>query len=436
MQVSDSMSKYSRLKKLWDTNKYALLFLAPWIIGILVFSLYPILHSLVLSFTDFDLFSVPRFVELQNYRMLLQDARFIQSCKVTTTYVFLGVPLQLIFALLLALLLNRGIPGLKYFRAIYYLPALLGGSVAISILWRQVFGIEGIFNQFLSYLGFSEEITKISWISNPKFSLHTLIVLRVWQFGSPMIIFLAGLRQIPSELYESASIDGANTFAKFTRITLPILSPIILFNLIMQIISAFTFLPTTNNIVALTFDDGPDPHITPKILDILEEYSITAAFFAIGENVQKYPEVVKRIVNSGHQLANHSWSHQRPTSIAASDLMDDVKKTQKILEEQYTCTRLFRPPYGLVTPEQMQQLTLHGYKAVIWSVDSMDWYTTNALEIQKCVLDKVHPGAIILMHCAGNQRNRQATIQALPGIIQDLKKRGYMFVTPDEILNS
>ena len=87
-----------------------------------------------------------------------------------------------------------------------------------------VFGIEGIFNQFLSYLGFSEEITKISWISNPKFSLHTLIVLRVWQFGSPMIIFLAGLRQIPSELYESASIDGANTFAKFTRITLPILS--------------------------------------------------------------------------------------------------------------------------------------------------------------------------------------------------------------------
>ena len=200
--------------------------------------------------------------------------------------------------------------------------------------------------------------------------------------------------------------------------------------------SAFTFLPTTNNIVALTFDDGPDPHITPKILDILEEYSITAAFFAIGENVQKYPEVVKRIVNSGHQLANHSWSHQRPTSIAASDLMDDVKKTQKILEEQYTCTRLFRPPYGLVTPEQMQQLTLHGYKAVIWSVDSMDWYTTTALEIQKCVLDKVHPGAIILMHCAGNQRNRQATIQALPGIIQDLKKRGYMFVTPDEILNS
>jgi multiple sugar transport system permease protein len=239
MQVSDSMSKYSRLKKLWDTNKYALLFLAPWIIGILVFSLYPILHSLVLSFTDFDLFSVPRFVGVQNYRMLLQDARFIQSCKVTTTYVFLGVPLQLIFALLLALLLNRGIPGLKYFRAIYYLPALLGGSVAISILWRQVFGIEGIFNQFLSYLGFSEEITKISWISNPKFSLHTLIVLRVWQFGSPMIIFLAGLRQIPSELYESASIDGANTFAKFTRITLPILSPIILFNLIMQIISAF-----------------------------------------------------------------------------------------------------------------------------------------------------------------------------------------------------
>ena len=144
------------------------------------------------------------------------------------------------FCFAAGLIIEQGNSRVKIFQSHIYLPALLGGSVAISILWRQVFGIEGIFNQFLSYLGFSEEITKISWISNPKFSLHTLIVLRVWQFGSPMIIFLAGLRQIPSELYESASIDGAsNTFAKFTRITLPILSPIILFNLIMQIISAF-----------------------------------------------------------------------------------------------------------------------------------------------------------------------------------------------------
>jgi ABC-type sugar transport system permease subunit len=129
--------------------------------------------------------------------------------------------------------------GAQVFRAIYYLPALLGGSVAIAVLWRQVFGIEGIFNQFLGMLGAPESLTSISWITNPKYSLYTLILLRVWQFGSPMIIFLAGLKQIPPELYESASIDGANALRKFTRITLPMLSPIIVFNLIMQIISAF-----------------------------------------------------------------------------------------------------------------------------------------------------------------------------------------------------
>jgi len=233
------LNKKGRIRTFWNSSKYALLFLAPWIIGLLVFSIYPIIHSLYLSFTNFNLFQAPKFIGLENYKMLFSDPRFIESCKVTSIYVFAGVPLQLAFALLLALVLNRGISGLKYFRAIYYLPALLGGSVAISVLWRQVFGMEGIINQFLSVLGFPESVTSISWITNPKYALITLIILRVWQFGSPMIIFLAGLKQIPQELYESASIDGANTFRKFTKITLPMLSPIILFNLIMQIISAF-----------------------------------------------------------------------------------------------------------------------------------------------------------------------------------------------------
>lgn len=228
-----------RLAKFWNSSKYALLFLAPWIIGMIVFSIYPLFHSLYLSFTDFNLFQAPNLIGFENYNSLFNDPRFIQSCKVTSIYVFVGVPLQLTFALLLALVLNRGIHGLKYFRAIYYLPALLGGSVAISVLWRQVFGMQGIINQFLGFLGLPDTITSISWISSPKYSLITLIILRVWQFGSPMIIFIAGLKQIPMELYESASVDGANTFRKFTHITLPMLSPIILFNLIMQIISAF-----------------------------------------------------------------------------------------------------------------------------------------------------------------------------------------------------
>jgi len=223
----------------WEKVFYPLFFLAPWIIGVLVFSVYPIFSSFYLSLTNFTFFGTPDFIGELNYLRLLSDPRFIKACKVTTTYVILGVPLQLCFALILAMMLNRGIPGLQYFRAIYYLPALLGGSVAIGILWRQVFGMTGLLNSILGFLGFPESITGISWITNPKYSIYTLIVLRVWQFGSPMIIFLAGLKQIPAALYESASIDGAGKIRQFINITLPMLSPIILFNLIMQIISAF-----------------------------------------------------------------------------------------------------------------------------------------------------------------------------------------------------
>ena len=223
----------------WDKIFYPLLFLAPWIIGVLVFSIYPIFSSFYLSLTNFTFFGKPDFIGGVNYLRLLSDPRFIKACKVTTTYVILGVPLQLCFALALAMMLNKGIPGLQYFRAIYYLPALLGGSVAIGILWRQVFGMAGLLNSILGLLGFPESVTNISWITNPKYSVYTLIILRVWQFGSPMIIFLAGLKQIPAALYESASIDGAGKIRQFINITLPMLSPIILFNLIMQIISAF-----------------------------------------------------------------------------------------------------------------------------------------------------------------------------------------------------
>jgi len=231
--------KRTRMGKSWHVFKYPLLFLTPWIIGLLVFSIYPIIRSLYLSLTNFNLFEAPVFIGIENYKTLLSDPRFLKSFTVTINYVLFGVPLQLMFALLLALVLNKRIPGLKVFRAIYYLPALLGGSVAIAVLWRQIFGIEGIFNQALSMLGVPDSITSISWITNPKYSLSSLILLRIWQFGSPMIIFLAGLKQIPQELYESASIDGANSFRKFLSITLPMLSPIIIFNLIMQIISAF-----------------------------------------------------------------------------------------------------------------------------------------------------------------------------------------------------
>jgi len=230
----------SPLQKTWDRNKFGFLFITPWLLGFLIFNFFPMLYSFYLSFTNFDMFKSPQITGLTNYiNLFTKDTRFFNSIYITVKYVFLGVPLQLIFALILAMALNKGIPGLKYFRAIYYLPALLGGSVAISILWRQVFGIEGIFNQLLAFVGFGENITKTSWIANPDTSIYTLILLRVWQFGSPMIIFLAGLKQIPQELYESAAIDGATAGRQFMHITVPMLTPIILFNLIMQIISAF-----------------------------------------------------------------------------------------------------------------------------------------------------------------------------------------------------
>jgi len=156
---SEVITRKNGLFKFWQSSKYALFFLAPWIIGIFLFSIYPILHSLYLSFTNFNLFESPKFIGLENYIMLLRDPRFIQACKVTVIYVLVGVPLQLTFALILALVLNRGIPGLKYFRAVYYLPALLRGSVAISVLWRQVFGIQGLVNQVLGMIGMPESVT-------------------------------------------------------------------------------------------------------------------------------------------------------------------------------------------------------------------------------------------------------------------------------------
>lgn len=181
------------------------------------------------------MFSSPTWVGLNYYIAMFQSAQWRTSLWVTVRYVFMGVPLQLIFALMIALLLNKGMKGLGFYRAMYYVPSLLGGSVAISVLWRQLFGGQGLVNQFLSLVGIQGE----NWIGNPDYALYTLIILVVWQFGSPMVIFLAGLRQIPKELYEASEIDGASKVSQFFKITLPMMSPIILFNLIMQIISAF-----------------------------------------------------------------------------------------------------------------------------------------------------------------------------------------------------
>jgi multiple sugar transport system permease protein len=217
-------------------NKVGLVFMAPWLIGLLGITILPMIASLALSFTDYSMLAAPEWVGLENFERMLGDTRLHNSLIVTFTYVIVGVPLQLAVALLLAVVLNQGMRGLSFYRSVFYLPSLLGGSVAISILWRQMFGASGLINQLLGALGF-ENLP--GWVSTPDTALWTIILLHVWTFGSPMIIFLAGLRQIPQMYYEAASVDGASKVAQFFRITVPLLTPIIFFNLVLQVINAF-----------------------------------------------------------------------------------------------------------------------------------------------------------------------------------------------------
>ena len=217
-------------------NKAGYLFLLPWLVGLVVITIGPMLASLYLSFTDYNLIQAPVWTGVENYLRMLGDERLHNSLKVTFIYVFVSTPLQLLLALGLALLLNEGMKGLPFYRSVFYLPSMLGSAVAISVLWRQMFGTDGLVNQVLRLVGVD---ATTGWISDPKYALSTIILLHVWTFGSPMVIFLAGLRQIPGMYYEAAAVDGATRWTTFVKITLPLLSPIIFFNLVLQIIGAF-----------------------------------------------------------------------------------------------------------------------------------------------------------------------------------------------------
>jgi len=217
-------------------NRSGYLFLAPWLIGLMFITIGPMIASAYLSFTNYDILSSPKWIGLDNYiQMFTADPRFLQALKVTFTYVWVSVPLLLVFALLLAVALNEGIKGLAFYRAVFYLPSLLGANVAIAILWRQVFGGQGILNGALGAIG----IQGPNWIADPAYAIVSLIALHLWTFGSAMVIFLAGLRQIPKDLYEAASVDGANRIRQFFSISLPMLTPVIFFNVVLNVISSF-----------------------------------------------------------------------------------------------------------------------------------------------------------------------------------------------------
>lgn len=258
----------------WRGSGAGYLFLTPWLLGFFGLTLGPALISLYLSFTDFDLLSTPHWVGAANYvRIATSDPKFVAAMHVTFLYVILAVPLKLAFALMVAVILNKGIRGLPLYRAMFYLPSLIGASVAIAVLWRQLFSGDGLLNKLLAMIG----IQGPSWISDPDTSLYTLVALSIWQFGSPMIIFLAGLRQIPKDVYEAAEIDGASRSQQFWRITLPLLTPVVFFNGVVQTIEAFkAFTP------AFIISGGTGGPIDSTLFYTLYLYQEAFAYFRMG----------------------------------------------------------------------------------------------------------------------------------------------------------
>lgn len=212
-------------------------FISPFVFGFLAFTLMPMLASFALSFTNYDILSAPKFVGFANYiKMFTADAKFVKALKVTFFYAAVSVPLRLVMALVVALILKRESKLGGFYRAVYYLPSIIGGSVAVAVMWKQIFSSNGVVNALLQKIGLD---ISISWIADVRTAIWSLILLSIWQFGSSMLIFLAGLKQIPQNLYEAARVDGAGKVQSFFRITLPLLTPTIFFNLVMQMINGF-----------------------------------------------------------------------------------------------------------------------------------------------------------------------------------------------------
>ena len=209
---------------------------APFIFGFFMFLIIPMCLSAYYSLCDFNITSDPVFIGLDNFTKMFADGKFFKSLEVTFFYAVVSVPLRLLFALIVAMILLKNTKMTAFYRAAYYLPSIIGGSVAVSILWKQMFAKAGTINMLLQGVGIN---STIAWLGNVDTAIWTLILLSVWQFGSSMLIFLSSLKQIPHSLYEAAEVDGANSFRRFFQITLPLLTPTIFFNLVMQMINGF-----------------------------------------------------------------------------------------------------------------------------------------------------------------------------------------------------
>jgi oligogalacturonide transport system permease protein len=221
---------------MYENKKLGFLFVLPFVLGVLLFKAFPFVMSFALSFTQYDLIDPPEWVGLRNYEeMLSGDPLFRKSLGVTLTFALLAVPLRVGFALVVAQVLNFKLRGINAFRAAFYIPSILGGSIAVAVLWRFLFAKNGLVNIVLAKLG----IDPIPWLADEHYSMWTIVLLFTWQFGSACVIFLAALQNVPKSLYEAAEIDGASVNQQFWKITVPLITPVIFFNLIMQMVHAF-----------------------------------------------------------------------------------------------------------------------------------------------------------------------------------------------------
>lgn len=216
-------------------SKIGLVYILPWLIGMVFLTLYPFINALVISFSDYNLVREPNFIGLTNYTNLFKDKDFLSTLVATLKYTVFTVPLQLTFALFIAYILNFKLKLINFYRTAYYIPSLLGGNVAVAVLWRFLFQQDGFVNRFIGLFGGQP----VPWLSSPTGAMSIIVILKVWQFGSAMLIFLAALKDVPSDLYEAASVDGATKFHSFFNITIPLITPTIFFNLVMQLVNAF-----------------------------------------------------------------------------------------------------------------------------------------------------------------------------------------------------
>jgi oligogalacturonide transport system permease protein len=221
---------------MYENKRIGFLFVLPFILGVLAFKLFPFVMSFALSFTEYDIINPPEVVGLDNYKELFgNDPLFRQSLGVTLLFVVIAVPMRVGFALFVAHVLNYKLRGINFFRSAYYLPSILGGSIAAAVMWRFLFSQNGLVNMVLAKVG----IEPIPWLASENYSIWTVILLFTWQFGSAMVIFLAALQNVPTSLYEAAEIDGASKTQQFFKITVPLITPVIFFNMIMQMVHAF-----------------------------------------------------------------------------------------------------------------------------------------------------------------------------------------------------